>query len=102
MIVWHLKQLVVRKERRLAGTEVSEHDARRLVAGVGALPNPFGEMAARRLARLFQTPPLHVVEPTVIDTSKAAIFQASIAEIRSAVGAVETQKAELACVVASR
>jgi hypothetical protein len=47
--------------------------------------------ASSRLAGLFDDPPAHIVEPAVINTSEPAVFNPPVAEIRSAMGAVQTQ-----------
>jgi hypothetical protein len=82
------KKFVGGQQRRLAGPEVGEHQATRLLAGVGALPHPLAERAASRLARLFQAAALHIEQPAMVKAAQPPILQAPVTQISTAVRAI--------------
>jgi hypothetical protein len=47
--------------------------------------------ASSGLAGLFDNPAANIIEPAVINTSEPAVFDPPIAEIGSAMGAMQTQ-----------
>ena len=58
--------------------------------------------AASRLARLLQTPAVNIVEPTVIETAQATVFDSPKTEICAAMGAVNAQEPYASLIVAKQ
>lgn len=73
-----------------------------LVTRVRGMADLLVEGVSRRLAGLFQAPAVAVVEPAVIDTPDPAILKTAVAEIRSAMRAVEAKEAQFATLVSEK
>src|SRR5687767_5390512 len=78
---------------RLARPQVRQDQAPGLDAGIRRLPDALVERAPHGLARLLQASPGDIVEPAMINAAEAAVFEAAVAEIGAAVGAVQAEQA---------
>src|SRR5262249_7914085 len=87
--------IVERKRGAPVGrAEISEHEARELVRGIGALPDALAEAAARGLAGGLQTAAVDVVDPAVIAAAQAALERNPQLERRAERRAVQMQHAD--------
>src|SRR4051794_29389113 len=87
--IWRCEKLVVRQLGRLASAEIGQDDAPDFATGVGRLPDTLVESRASRLARLFEATTRSIIEPAMVDAAKAAVFQPTEGQIRSAMRAVD-------------
>ena len=58
--------------------------------------------AAARLARLFQTAAVNIVEPAVIEATQPTVFDAAVAQIRAAMRAMQSEQADPPLIVAKQ
>jgi hypothetical protein len=100
LLVRQRQELIVGKERRLARAHVRLDHARPLDAWIRRVPDPFTKRAARRFAGLFEAAAARVVQPTMVDAAQAAVFDAAVAQIGAAMGAMQPDQAGLAALVA--
>src|SRR5918993_67167 len=87
----HGKKFIVRHERRLAWPHIREDHTAGLSAGMRPMTDLIPVRASSGLARLFDDAAANIIEPAVINTSEPAIFDPPIAEIGSAMGAMQAQ-----------
>jgi hypothetical protein len=78
--------------RWLPWAEISEDRTTPLHTRICGVADFFVEFAPFRLTRLIQTPPLYVIEPTMVNTPYAPIFESPITEIRPTMRAVKVQE----------
>ena len=102
-MIWrHFEKFIIRKQRRLARSHVSENHSSCLLAGISGMANIVPMFTAAGLPRLFQTVAGNVVEPTMIKTAEPAILDSPVAEVRSSVRAVNPQKAGAPLIIAEQ
>jgi hypothetical protein len=58
--------------------------------------------AAARLAGLFETPPINIVKPTVIEAPQAAVFDPTVAQIRAPMRTVNSQQSHAILFIAEQ
>jgi hypothetical protein len=85
------QKLVIRKQRRLSGPEIGKDGPCLLYARIGRMANLITVSAPTGLARLIETAPANVIEPTMIETAEPSIFQSPVAQISATMRAVETE-----------
>src|SRR5271154_2091654 len=94
------EEIVIRKFRRLARAQIGEERTGALDDRVGRLPDLIFERAVLRFGRLFQTRAVDIVEPTVIETTQAAVLEPAEREIGASMAAVPVEQSETPAVVA--
>jgi hypothetical protein len=92
MVSGRVKKVIIGKQRRLSRSHIGENHASCFLAGISRMANCVPMLAAARLSRLLQAAPFNVIEPAMIKTPEAAVFDPSIAQVRSPVRAVNPQK----------
>jgi hypothetical protein len=85
------EEFVVRQQRRVSRTHVSENHTARFKARISEMADFIPLSPSARLTRLLQNLAANIVKPPVIKTSKPAIFDPAIAEIRAAMGTMKSQ-----------
>ena len=85
------QHLVRRQQWRLTRPHVRKDDPSCLPARVGWMPYGEHEIAPLWFARGLETPPMHIVEPAVVNASEASVLQAAIAQVCGPMGAVPAQ-----------
>src|SRR5581483_10018539 len=84
---------------RLAPSHVGDDESTLFDARVRRLSNPLVEGTAGGLSRLLDASAVAIVEPAVINAAQPAVFDAGIAQIRAAVGAMNSEQARPTVVV---
>src|SRR5438034_10500525 len=77
LVVGCLQRVESRDEGRLSWSQIGQDETGHLLAGIRRVANLFVEAATRRFPRLFQAPPMNVIEPTVVDAAEAAVLEAA-------------------------
>jgi hypothetical protein len=102
LIFWHGEKFVIGQEGRLAGTHVREDDSACLLAGISEMTDLMPVCSSTGLSRLFNDPTANIVQPTVVKASKPAILKSPVAQVGSAVRAMQTQQARPSTIVAEQ
>src|SRR5262245_45217947 len=76
-----IERFVRRQKGRFSGTHVGKDESGHLLARISGMMNLMSKLFVCRLARLFQTISMNVIEPTVIEAAKSAVFHSAIAQI---------------------
>src|SRR5438552_1528867 len=69
MIRRRVEKFIVRKQRRLTWPHIGEDYFSGFFAGISGMANGIPMLAAARLAGLFETTPVNIVEPTVVEAT---------------------------------
>jgi hypothetical protein len=85
----YVQEFIVGKQRSFPRSHVEEDHSTRLLARISEVSNGI-PMFAAGLPGLLQAMPLNVIKPAVIETSEAAVFDSSVAEIGTAVGTMNS------------
>src|SRR5215813_12550242 len=86
-----IERFVRRLKRRFSGTHVGKDEASHLLARIGRMVNLVTKVFVHRLARLFQTISMNVIEPTVIEAAESAVFHSTVAQIGPPMRTVKPQ-----------
>src|SRR5262245_47948322 len=86
-----IERFVCRQKRRFSGTQIGKDESGHLLARISRMVDLVSKLFVRRLAGLFETISVNVVEPTVIETTKSAVLNSAIAQIGPAMRTVQSQ-----------
>src|SRR6266536_2708345 len=92
LLLRHAQELVSRHQRRGARPHVRQDEVAHLPTRISMMPNPVLEGTIRGLSRLVDAPAREVIKPPVVQTPQTAAFHTAVAQVRSAVGAVQTEQ----------
>ncbi len=102
-VAWRLIQkFIIGQQRRFARSHVSENNAALFLARISEMTDRIAIGATARFARLLQAAAANIVEPTMVETTQPAVFDAAITQIGAAMGAMQTEQANPALIVAKQ
>src|SRR5215510_4914071 len=77
-----IERFVRGQKGRFSGTHVGKDESRHFPARIGGMVNLVTKVFVRRLAGLFQTIAMNVIEPTVIEAAESAVFHSTVSSDR--------------------
>jgi hypothetical protein len=86
-----IQGLVSRQKRRFPGTHVGTAESAHFLARIGGMVHLVSKLLVRRLAGLFQTISMNVVEPTVIEAAESAVFNPAVTQIGATMRTVQPE-----------
>src|SRR5262249_39724564 len=96
------EKIIVGKQRRLSWSHVREDDSRSFLTRIGKVVYRIPMLAAAGLPGLLQTAAADIIKPTMIQTAQSAVFDSPVAQVRSSVRAVNSQKSDPPFIVAEQ
>jgi len=90
LVLRNCEKLIVRKQWGFPWPKVGKDDPCLFHTGIGSMADGSAVFSAAGFARLIETIAMDVIKPTMVDTSQASVFYASVTQIGPTVRTVDS------------